>query len=104
MTKGLHPEDIKAAIRKKGVSLKEISIAWGFSESAVRMALKRPMPSVEPRIANFIGMSLHEIWPTRYDADNFRIFSRRGRKSKTSTAARHAKNKNSRRSEKVGTP
>ena len=72
-SEGMHPEDIKAAIRKRGTTLQALSLEWGFSEAAVRVALTRSVPGVEPRIAKFIGKQLHEIWPDRYDRDNFRI-------------------------------
>lgn len=73
MSKGMHSEDIKAAIRKKGKTMEELSLHWGFSESAVSKALTSSMPSVEPLIANFIGKPLHQIWPDRYDKKNIRI-------------------------------
>lgn len=76
---GMHKEDIKAAIRKNGVSLRQLSLDWGFSEATVRNALRQPMPSVEPLIAKLIGKTLHEIWPDRYDAKNRRIRPVRGR-------------------------
>ena len=73
MPEGMHPEDIKAEIRKKGTTLKALSLSWGFSESAVRQALRSPCPSIDPLIAKFIGKKLYEIWPDRYDQENIRI-------------------------------
>ncbi|MAI62446.1 MAG: hypothetical protein CBB87_08220 [Micavibrio sp. TMED27] len=89
---GMHPEDIKAAIRKRGVTLTELSVSLGYSEATVRNALIKPMPSVEPLIAKFIGKTLHEIWPDRWDKENIRIRPKTNRrKSKQSKTVRHCK-------------
>lgn len=69
----MHPEDIKAAIRKRGTTMSELSLLWGFSDSAVRSSLKREMPKVEIRVAKFLGKELYEVWPDRYTKDNIRI-------------------------------
>ena len=71
--KGMHPEEIKAAIRMKGVTLGEQAKKWGFHPSAIGHALKRELPHVEAHISQFIGKSLHEIWPDRYTPENIRI-------------------------------
>ncbi|PCJ01954.1 MAG: DNA-binding protein [Alphaproteobacteria bacterium] len=73
MSEGMHPEDIKAAIRKRGTTMKELSLGWGFSESAISKSLTDPMPYVEPKTAKFIGKKLYQIWPDRYDRENIRI-------------------------------
>lgn len=67
-----------------------LSLEWGFHEATVRRTLKTHMPNVEPRIARFIGKTLHEIWPDRYDKDNIRILPY-GRKYRASHATSHCK-------------
>jgi Ner family transcriptional regulator len=62
-------EDIKAAIRKTGITMNELARRNGYSVSAVRMALRRPSPDVEAIVAARIGMLPQEIWPSRYDGD-----------------------------------
>lgn len=75
---GLHREDIKAAIRKRGLSLAELSRLFGDSGGeVVRMALRRPWPAVEERIARFLKCSAAEIWPDRYDATGAPIRQRK---------------------------
>ena len=64
-----HPEDIKAAIRKTGVTMEVLSAAGGFSRSSVGIALRRPIPKVEAWIARHLGVRPQDIWPSRYDAD-----------------------------------
>ena len=62
-----HPEDVKAAVRKTGVTLTSLALQHGLSESAVRQTLRRPMPRVEAIIAAHLGIRPQAIWPSRYD-------------------------------------
>ncbi|MCA3343550.1 MAG: helix-turn-helix domain-containing protein [Roseomonas sp.] len=64
-----HPEDIKAAIRKTGLTLSDLSRAAGFSEGAAKRALLIPWPRMEAAIAARLGREPHEIWPSRYSPD-----------------------------------
>lgn len=74
---GMHPEDIKAEVRKTGLTLTELSIKNGLSESAVRMAiLFRHCPSGERAIIEHLGLKPHTIWPNRYDKDGKRTIGR----------------------------
>ncbi|MGC5198600.1 helix-turn-helix domain-containing protein [Aphanothece microscopica] len=63
-----HAEDVKAAVRKTGVSLTALARQHGLSESAVRMTLRRSWPRVEAIIARHLGKKPQAIWPSRYDA------------------------------------
>lgn len=67
--RGWHKEDIKAAIRKRGVSLERLSLDNGLHRKACTMALFRPHFAAEMAIAEFLGVSPRQIWPQRYDAD-----------------------------------
>lgn len=62
-----HPEDIKAAIRKTGITLEALGRTAGFSASVVTIALRRPIPRVEALIARHLGVQPQQIWPSRYD-------------------------------------
>ncbi len=64
-----HPEDIKALIRKRGLSLEALSLRLGYSRVVVGMTLRRPWPAVEAGIASFLGVDPVQIWPSRYEAD-----------------------------------
>ena len=64
-----HPEDIKAMIRKRGLTLEALSDRLGYSRAAVGIALYRPWPAVEAGIASFLGLSAVDLWPSRYEAD-----------------------------------
>ena len=63
-----HPEDVKAAIRKTGITLTALALAHGLSESAVRQALRRRQPRAQGVIARHLGLPPRAIWPSRYDA------------------------------------
>jgi Ner family transcriptional regulator len=61
-----HPEDVKAAIRKTGLTMTALSLSHGLAENAVRMTLRRPWPRVEAIIAAHLGLRPSDIWPSRY--------------------------------------
>ncbi len=67
--KDWHPEDIKAAVRKTGATLSDLSRAAGLSDGAAKRALDTPWPRVEAIIASRLGVRPQDIWPSRYDAD-----------------------------------
>lgn len=66
--KGLHREDIKAALRKRHGSLERLSISWGYHKSTVGVALNPGsyIPTVELRIAEELGHPPHTLWPDRW--------------------------------------
>lgn len=66
---GWHPEDIKAAIRKTGVTLTQLALETGLPESACRVALHRPRYWAEQVIAAYLGVPPFELWPQRYRRD-----------------------------------
>lgn len=71
--KGWHREDVKAAIRKRGISLEQLSEAHGLDKRSCSLALLRPHFAAELVIAEFLGVSPRQIWPHRYDDDgNYR--------------------------------
>lgn len=84
-----HPEDIKAAIRKRGTTLTALSEDAGLCKSAVRNALIRPVKSAEAVIAKFLNVPAKELWPDRYDDQGQRIKGTRRRHSSRSHSGRH---------------
>jgi Ner family transcriptional regulator len=64
-----HSEDIKAAIRKTGMTLSDLSRAAGFCAGAAKCALLTPWPRMVAAIAARLGRKPHEIWPSRYSPD-----------------------------------
>ncbi len=62
-----HPEDVKAAVRKTGISLCDLAVQNGYSAVTITMALRRGSRAVQSLIAAHLGTSPQEIWPSRYD-------------------------------------
>lgn len=70
----MHPEDIKAAIRKKGFTLSEMATMHGLKPQALSRAIHgRSSSNVERVIAEFLGKRPIEIWPSRYDKKGNRL-------------------------------
>ncbi|WP_188665651.1 MULTISPECIES: helix-turn-helix domain-containing protein [Terasakiella] len=72
-TKNAHPEDVKAAVRKKVGSMASLARCHGVSDSVVRAALIRPQPTGNKIIADCLGVPLHSLWPEWYSEDGRRI-------------------------------
>lgn len=72
-TQGWHPEDIKASVRKRGMTLTKLATDNGLSESACRASLIRPQPEADRVISKFLGVALHCLWPDRYDEEGGQI-------------------------------
>lgn len=69
-----HPEDVKAAIRKKGVTLSDLAARAGVSKQSVSAAIdRRASERIDLLIADFLGLKPHQIWPSRYNAKGKRI-------------------------------
>lgn len=66
---GWHREEIKAAIRMRGISLEALSETNGLDKRSCSLALLRPHFAAELVIAEFLGVSPRQIWPQRYDGD-----------------------------------
>lgn len=77
-----HKEDIKAAVRKRGLTMKGLSTANGYrSVDACSQALHRPYPKVERIIAAFVGVTPETIWPSRYGGKSTPSDAPRNRKT-----------------------
>ncbi|CAG2087708.1 helix-turn-helix domain-containing protein [Xanthomonas euroxanthea] len=54
----------------KGLSLRQLSILNGYDNpNSLAKALHRPYPLAEAIIAEALGISATEIWPSRYGTD-----------------------------------
>lgn len=70
---GLHPEDVKAAIRKRGSSLAEVARELNLSQQMISNALRyrsHRSARVEAAIAKAAGVSAEAIWPDRYPSSS----------------------------------
>lgn len=79
--KDWHRNEIICAIRMAGGSVASLSRAHGLAEGTLANALNRPWPKGELIIANAIGVSPEQIWPSRFlarrERDRFRTTQKR---------------------------
>ncbi|CPR14080.1 helix-turn-helix domain-containing protein [Brenneria goodwinii] len=61
-----HSADIIAALKKRGKSLAAVSRNAGLASSTLANALTKHWPKGERLIAEALGVSPEEIWPSRY--------------------------------------
>ncbi|MFP1749634.1 helix-turn-helix domain-containing protein [Lonsdalea quercina] len=61
-----YPADIIAALKKRGTSLAAVSRSAGLASSTLANALTKHWPKGEKLIAEELGVSPEEIWPSRY--------------------------------------
>lgn len=59
---------IAAEIKRRGSTLRRVSQEAGLSDSTCRSALRRPLPSGEKAISDFLGIPVHVLWPDRHAA------------------------------------
>lgn len=72
-----HPQEIKAAVWMLGSTFEGLAKASGLAIDACATAAKRPHFDGEFALAEFLGLSPREIWPSRFRADGTRIPRRR---------------------------
>lgn len=65
-----HAEDVKAAIRKTGITLTALAKANGYHRTAFSIVLAQPYPAIERIIAKRLGVQPKDIWPSRYRRTN----------------------------------
>lgn len=74
MTKDWHPEDIKAAVRKRGQTLAGIARMSGVAKQTLSACLaSRASERGDRVIAKFLGLNPQEIWPSRYRKNGERL-------------------------------
>ncbi|GLQ73292.1 helix-turn-helix domain-containing protein [Vibrio penaeicida] len=61
-----HRADIVAALKKRGLSVRQLSREAGLGENTLANALRSPWPKGERIIAEAIGMTPDQLWPSRY--------------------------------------
>lgn len=70
----MHPEDIKAAVRKAGSTLAALGRCNGMSRQQMSLALHaRVSAKAEKIIADFLGTHPKTIWPSRYGKTGTRL-------------------------------
>lgn len=64
ITQDWHAADIKAALEKRGVSLRKLAAEYGYSH--IQRVLSSPWWAAEQIVAKALGVPAEQIWPSRY--------------------------------------
>lgn len=69
-----HPADVKSALEKAGWSLRRLSRHHGYSDHFLALVFQLPYTTVKAErfVAEAIGHTPEEIWPSRFNADGTR--------------------------------
>lgn len=62
-----HRADIVAALHKRGLSLAQLSRDQGLAPRTLNNAFERHYPKAERLIAQALGMTPEQLWPSRYE-------------------------------------
>ncbi len=65
-TEDMHRADIVAALHKKKISLRRLSVENGWAANTLNNALDRPWRAGEEVIAKALGLTPQDIWPIRW--------------------------------------
>lgn len=67
--------EIKAAIGRRGLTLKALAEKYDIDPSSIRVSLHRKTPctAADQVISDFLGVPLHVLWPERYDDKGHRL-------------------------------
>lgn len=68
----MHPEDIKAAMRKNGVKASDLARHLGVSQMSVSNTVRGHIKSrrIADAVAKIVGRTVDEIWPGSYSASS----------------------------------
>lgn len=69
MTDGWHRAEIVAAVKMRNSSLAELARENGLADATLRAALSYPRAPSNTIISRFLGVPLHELWPTWFDTE-----------------------------------
>lgn len=85
------PEYIKYRIRSKFASMSALAVLCGLHPTVIRRTLRVPYPKVERVIAEALGTTPADIWPSRYDPEllrtNWRLWRRLSNVNSSTAAA-----------------
>lgn len=69
MRQSWHREDIKAAVRKRGGTLRGLALENSLSPTTMSRSFRVRMPTYNGVVSEFLGLSVAELWPHWYSAD-----------------------------------
>ncbi len=63
---GWTPKRLKIELLKRDTNLTQLAVDNDLSVSALRVALVKSFPKAEKVLADFLGVSVEELFPNRY--------------------------------------
>ncbi|GKX57251.1 transcriptional regulator [Leminorella grimontii] len=63
-----HPADIKAALEKRDLTFRQLSVQAGYSKDSLKSVLRTPCRPYQQIVADALGVQPEVIWPSRYQA------------------------------------
>lgn len=67
--KDWHKADIICGLWKRGTSLEKLGREHHYAQGALKLCIYRPWPKCERIVAEALGVTPQEIWPSRYHED-----------------------------------
>ncbi|MEW6490516.1 MAG: helix-turn-helix domain-containing protein [Thermodesulfobacteriota bacterium] len=64
-----HPEDVKAAVRKRGWNFRRIARVFEYAPKSPDQVVHRPWRAMELIVGAILETDPWEIWPSRYTKD-----------------------------------
>ncbi|EAN6190378.1 DNA-binding protein [Salmonella enterica] len=65
------PEIIKARLHMAGLSFRSVSVEAGYSKDSLKSVLRTPCRPYQQIIADALGVTPEEIWPSRYQVKSY---------------------------------
>lgn len=62
------PEEIRFLLNRKGLTFADVDRAYGLKEGTARKASRAPHFDGELAIAEMLGLSPRQVWPSRFSA------------------------------------
>jgi Ner family transcriptional regulator len=73
MVNDWHPETIKAEVRKRGLTLRQLDKQYRLPVNTCAKSLYQPGPRGEKAISRILDLPAATLWPSRYDAKGRRL-------------------------------
>ena len=74
--KDWHPADIKAALAKKNLTLRDVARKYGLPEQICSDALSGRSRLGEEIIAKELGLTPKKLWPSRFERKRYAVRSK----------------------------
>jgi len=84
MVSNIHPEDLKAQVRRRGITMRDLAVRYALNPGTLSNSLRRPIPDANAAIADYLGTTVGNLWPSWYHRDGRRRLDRAALKRRQS--------------------